>query len=88
MTIDATNLSSAQTAYLPYAVSVEQQEEDRWIARVIGWAECQAQGTNRESAIAALRKVLSDQLSRAEIIYVDISDMQVLDFTEAAAGHW
>jgi hypothetical protein len=76
MTIDAVHFSSPQTTHLSYAVSVEQQAEDRWIAQVIGWAECQAQGRSRESAIAALREMLSDRLSRAEIIHVDVPDRQ------------
>ena len=64
--------TSTSPQQLPYAVLVEQQENGHWIAQVLGWAECRAEGTNRETAIASLQKVLHDRLSRAEIIYLDM----------------
>ena len=65
---------TASASHPPYAVLVEQPEEHRWIAQVLGWAECQAQGTSRETAIAALQQLLRDRLAHTEVIYLDIPE--------------
>lgn len=72
MTTDVIHASSSQTTPFPYPVLVEQQAGEHWIAQVIGWTECRAEGTSREAAIAALQKNLSDRLASVEVIYVNL----------------
>ncbi len=60
---------------IPYAVLIEEKENDRWSAQVLGWSECRAEGTSREGAIATLKRVLQALLSRAEVIYLDPPSM-------------
>ncbi|NJN92147.1 MAG: type II toxin-antitoxin system HicB family antitoxin [Leptolyngbyaceae cyanobacterium SL_5_14] len=72
MTTDVIHASSTRTAQFPYPVLVEQQAEKGWVAQVMGWTECRAEGSSRETAIAALQQILSDRLAAAEVIYVDL----------------
>jgi predicted RNase H-like HicB family nuclease len=68
------NLPLSPSSRPSYPVLVEQQSDHSWIAQILGWAECRAQGTSREAAIAALQTALTDRLARAEVIYLDMPE--------------
>lgn len=59
----------------PYSVEIEEEEDGRWIAEVIGLPGVMAYGDTKENAVAkaeaiALR-VLADRLDRKEPVHVE-----------------
>jgi predicted RNase H-like HicB family nuclease len=76
----------APIAPLPYAVIVEERTANHWFAQVLGWPECRAEENSREAAIATLKKVLQELLSRAEVIYLDVPKPKVENSIMKYAG--
>jgi hypothetical protein len=77
MTID-TSLTPP-TSRIPYPIAVEQQPNGQWLAQVLGWADCQAQATSREAAIANIKQTLNDRLTRMDVVFIDLPTPQAED---------
>jgi hypothetical protein len=72
MTTNAINMQPVPPSRLPYAVLVEQTDIGDWVAEAVGWANCQAGGGSREEALEHLQQILSDRVSRAEVVYLEL----------------
>ncbi len=57
---------------LTYDVLIENEQDNRVIATVMGLPECKATGATKEEALTSLRKLLSARLAKAEIVSVEI----------------
>lgn len=64
--------TSEQSSKLSYAVMLEEQEQGKYRATVLGWPECQAFGSTREEALTSLRKLVTERLDKVEIVSLEI----------------
>jgi predicted RNase H-like HicB family nuclease len=53
-------------------VLIEQKTEGKYEAMVLGWAECKAEGNNREEVITNISIVVGDRLEKTELISLAI----------------
>ncbi|NJN99429.1 MAG: type II toxin-antitoxin system HicB family antitoxin [Anaerolineales bacterium] len=61
---------------MTYPILLESKKQGGYRATVLGWPDCTAQGATRQEALSHIRQVLSDRLSRAEIIPLEIEPVQ------------
>jgi predicted RNase H-like HicB family nuclease len=57
---------------MTYQAVVETEEPMGYRATLLGWPNCSAQGGTREAALEALREVVKQRLSRAEIVRIEV----------------
>jgi hypothetical protein len=67
------------TSRIPYPISVEQQPNGKWLAQVLGWADCQAEAASREAAIFGIKQALNDRLTRMDVVFIDLPTPQTED---------
>ncbi len=70
MIVRASTLSHLSA--LTYTIAVEQKAKEKWMAKVLGWAEFWAEGNNREEALKHLEQRLIEQLASVEILQMEI----------------
>jgi hypothetical protein len=75
MTIDA-SLLAPSISRVPYTVSVEQQPSGQWLAQVLGWTDCKAEAESRDEALVAIKKILTDRLTRLDVVFIDLPTIQ------------
>lgn len=61
---------------MTYPILLESKKQGGYRATVLGWPDCTAQGATRQEALSRIRQVLSDRLSRAKIIPLEIEPSQ------------
>jgi predicted RNase H-like HicB family nuclease len=66
-------LPANPTSTLSCPVLLGRGPNNVWVARVLGWAECSAEGATREDALKYLEQRLTAQLTEAEIVQLEIS---------------
>jgi hypothetical protein len=67
-----TALSLPNTSTHAFDVLIKPETEGKVSATVLGLPEYRATGSDRTSALAALQKLLAENLSQAEIVSIDI----------------
>ncbi|RUT09961.1 hypothetical protein DSM106972_004560 [Dulcicalothrix desertica PCC 7102] len=82
-------LSSDHSLPPSYPVLIEVDQENHWVASVVGWADAKGVGTTRDEAIQTLRQYLIGKQSRGELIAltVDSPQQEVHPWMEFA-GMW
>jgi hypothetical protein len=65
-------LPSISKNSLNLPILVGHQPNHLWVARLLGWSECYAEGTTREAAIAALETKLTHQLADMEVVNLQV----------------
>lgn len=60
-----------------YQVLVRNQSDDLFTAAVLGMADCVAEGRTREEAIANAKQVLTERLTRGEIVTIELEDAEI-----------
>jgi predicted RNase H-like HicB family nuclease len=55
-----------------YNVLLEAQPDGSHQASVLGWADCRAIADTPEDAVAALQKMLSDRITQAQIVQIEV----------------
>jgi predicted RNase H-like HicB family nuclease len=65
-------LPSISQNSLNLPILVGHQPNHIWVARLLGWSECYAEGTTREAAIAALETKLTHQLTDMEVVNLQV----------------
>ncbi|NET60105.1 MAG: type II toxin-antitoxin system HicB family antitoxin [Symploca sp. SIO2E6] len=68
LTIDENNLSNKSR----YDVLVENKVEGGVSATVLGWQDCQAEGSTKTEALEKLRQLLTARLPNTEIVSLEI----------------
>ncbi len=68
-----TALSSPNTSTHAFDVLIKPETEGKISATVLGLPEYRATGSDRTSALAALQKLLTENLSQAEIVSIDVA---------------
>jgi predicted RNase H-like HicB family nuclease len=63
---------SKKPSQFSYDVLIENQEDGRVLATVIGLPDCQAIGATKEEALTSLYERLSERLAKAEIVSIKI----------------
>jgi predicted RNase H-like HicB family nuclease len=63
---------SKKPSQFSYDVLIENQEDGRVLATVIGLPDCQAIGATKEQALTSLYERLSERLAKAEIVSIEI----------------
>ena len=71
---------------LSYPVLVQKNTDEIWVARVVGWDECQTRGSNREAVLADLMQLFQAKLSAAEILQFEVSGTQPANPLVQVAG--
>jgi hypothetical protein len=71
-----TALSSPNASTHAFDVLIKPETESSVSATVLGLPEYRATGSDRTSALAALQKLLTETLSQAEIVSIDIAVSQ------------
>ena len=71
---------------LSYPVLVQQDTDGIWVARVVGWDDCQARGSSREAVLADLMQLFQAKLSAAEILQFEVSETQPANPLVQVAG--
>ena len=61
-----------------YQVLVRNGSGDRFIASVLGMADCVGEGSTKEEAIANAKAALVDSLGRGDIVTVEIEEAEML----------
>ena len=61
-----------------YQVLVRNGSGERFVASVLGMADCVGEGRTREEAIARAKAALVDKLARGEIVTVEIEKDEML----------
>ncbi len=62
---------------LTYYVLIENEQDGKVSATVIGLSDCKATGATREEAIATLRQRLNERLAKAEIVSLEIEPPKI-----------
>jgi predicted RNase H-like HicB family nuclease len=57
---------------MTYPVFVQAFPDQGYMATVLGWPDCQAEGPTKEKALANVRAVLSHRLAQGEIFSVEV----------------
>lgn len=65
-------LSSDHSLPPSYPVLIEVDQENHWVASVVGWADAKGVGTTRDEAIQTLRQYLIAKQSRGELIALTV----------------
>lgn len=74
---------------LSYPVLLELDQENHWVASVVGWADARGVGATRDEAIQTLRQYLISKQSRGELIALRVdSPQQELHPWMEFAGMW
>ncbi len=68
-----TALSSPNTSTHAFDILIKPETEGKVSATVLGLPEYRATGSDRTSALAALQKLLAENLSQAEIVSIDVA---------------
>nr|WP_236116965.1 hypothetical protein [Hassalia byssoidea] len=63
---------SKKPSELTYDVLIENQEDGKVLATVIGLPDCQAIGATKEEALTSLYERLTERLAKAEIVSIKI----------------
>ncbi|MGI8503474.1 MAG: type II toxin-antitoxin system HicB family antitoxin [Hassallia sp.] len=63
---------SKKPSQFSYDVLIENQEDGRVLATVIGLPDCQAIGATKEEALTSLYERLTERLAKAEIVSIKI----------------
>ncbi|MGB8699539.1 MAG: hypothetical protein WCD18_09000 [Thermosynechococcaceae cyanobacterium] len=66
-------MSSSNTSTHAFDVLIKPETEGKVSATVLGLPEYRATGSDRTSALAALQKLLTETLSQAEIVSIDVA---------------
>jgi predicted RNase H-like HicB family nuclease len=72
MNLSVLTTSSQQSSELTYDVLVQNQEDGRVIATVLGLPDCKATGATKEEALTILHEHLTARLAKAEIVSIKI----------------
>jgi predicted RNase H-like HicB family nuclease len=75
-TLSSPNAASHQTTHA-FDVLIKLEPEGKFSATVLGLPEYRATGSDRTSALAALRQLLTEDLSQAEIVSINIAVPQL-----------
>lgn len=70
--LSSTNVATHQATHA-FDVLIKPEPEGKVIATVLGLPEYRAEGSDRTSALAALQQLLTETLSQAEIVSIDIA---------------
>lgn len=82
-------LSWDNSSPLSYPVLLELDQENHWVASVVGWADARGVGATRDEAIQTLRQYLISKQSRGELIALRVdSPQQELHPWMEFAGMW
>lgn len=60
-----------------YQVLVRSHSSDLFTAAVLGMADCVAEGSTREEAIANAKRVLAERLARGEIVTIELENAEI-----------
>ena len=72
MNLSLLTSSSKKPSQFTYDVLIENQENGRVLATVIGLPDCQAIGATKEEALTSLYERLTERLAKAEIVSIKI----------------
>jgi predicted RNase H-like HicB family nuclease len=73
MIVQTSPFKPGTSQQLSYPVVVGRKSDDRWMARLLGWAECWAEGTTREETLSRLEQRLLEQFVDMEVMQLNIS---------------
>jgi predicted RNase H-like HicB family nuclease len=73
MIVQTSPFKPGTSQQLSYPVVVGRKSGDRWMARLLGWSECWAEGTTREEALSRLEQRLLEQFVDMEVMQLNIS---------------
>lgn len=65
-------LSASSSTTHAFDVLIKPESEGKVSATVLGWPGYRAEGSDRTTALAALRQLLAETLSQAEIVSIDV----------------
>jgi cellulase/cellobiase CelA1 len=63
----------ASTGKYIYDVSLEIQPDGSYIARVLGWTDCQVSAATTTEAVAKVKQLLSDKIANTQIIQIEVN---------------
>jgi hypothetical protein len=69
-------------------ILIKPEAQGKVSATVLGWPEYRAEGSDRQSALAALQQLLDDQLSHADIVSLELKPNQSENPWAAMAGEF
>jgi hypothetical protein len=69
-------------------ILIKPEAQGKVSATVLGWPEYRAEGSDRQSALAALQQLLDDQLSHADIVSLELKPSQSENPWAAMAGEF
>ena len=73
MTPDSVTLQPKSVSNLACPVLVRRKQDNNiWVARLLGWAECWAEGATREEALKNLQQRLAEELADAELMQFEL----------------
>ncbi len=62
----------ASTSKYTYNVSLETQIDGSYIARVLGWTDCQVSAATSTEAVAKVKQLLSDKIAHTQIVQIEV----------------
>ena len=65
-------ISDIHTKKRNYDVLIEQTEEGKFTATLLGWQGFQTEGKNKEEAVNKLQQILANKLQQTEVISLEI----------------
>lgn len=71
---------------MTYYVTVENTSALQYIATVVGWPSCVAEGNTRDEAIERVKKQFIERLNEVEIVPIEI-ESETLDTTTSPDSH-
>ena len=74
MTTEVVASATNKTSKVTYNVLIEQAESGNYLATILGWSECKAEGATKEEALTKLNQVVSARLQNAEIVSLEIDN--------------
>ena len=74
MTTEVVASATNKTSKVTYNVLIEQAESGNYLATILGWSECNAEGSTKEEALTKLNHVVSARLQNAEIVSLEIDN--------------
>ena len=74
MTTEVVASATNKTSKVTYNVLIEQAKSGNYLATILGWSECNAEGATKEEALTKLNQVVSARLQNAEIVSLEIDN--------------
>ena len=73
---------------MTYYVSVENSTSLRYMATIVGWPNCIAEGATRDEAVERVKERFIEHLNQVEIVPIEVESSNLENISENSSHPW